>query len=103
LRVIDHEPHHWFLLQAAHGLLLDIACSHSAFGYSFLMQLNEDEVRAYERDGHRYLSELSGAVQFSAPGVRDSSSPYKDRNIHLEHADTVTEAVLAWRKARPTG
>lgn len=103
MKVIDHEPHHWFLLQTAQGLLLDIACSHSAFGYSFLMQLNEDELRAHEHGGHRYLSELAESVQFSAPGVRNSSSPYKDRNIHRQHADAVTEAVVAWHNAGAVG
>jgi hypothetical protein len=99
LIVLDHEPQFWFLLRTTSGLLLDVACSHSAFGYSFLMQLNEDEVRGYEAGGHRYLNDLARAVNFSAPGVKGSSSSYKDRNIHRLHADAVTEAVLTWRRS----
>lgn len=101
MRVLDHEPHFWFLLRGDDGLLLDVNCSHGAFGYSVLLSLNEDETRAYEAGGHGYLSELAGAIQFSAPDVRGSTSAYNGRNIHRLHGDAVTAAVLAWRGASP--
>jgi hypothetical protein len=93
LRVLDHEPQFWFLLQDSGALFLDVACSHGAVGYGFLMELNEEEVREYKADGHPYLCRLAEAINYSAPGVRGNSSPYKERNILRSHADAVSAAV----------
>ncbi|MGE8685689.1 MAG: hypothetical protein ACN6PJ_01050 [Achromobacter sp.] len=101
--VIDHEPQFWFLLQIADGLLLDVNCSHDAVGYRFMIQLNDDELRAYRAGGRGYLCDLAETIDFSAPGVKGSSSPYKDRNVDRLHSDAVMEAIQAWRSSCAAG
>jgi hypothetical protein len=95
VKVIDHEPQLWFLLQDADKLLFDVGCEHGAVGYSVLIELTPTEAHSYENEGHDYLMGLSEAIQNSAPGVRGSLSPYKDRNIQSVRGQEVLAAVLA--------
>ncbi|HGM5489669.1 TPA: hypothetical protein ACKP1B_001267 [Serratia fonticola] len=99
MKVIDHEPQMWFLLQDDDGLLLDVNCSHSAFGYSVLIELEEDETRNFQNEGHVYLNQLAGEINFSAPGVRGSSSPYQARNIRQARGDEVMAVVREWQNS----
>ncbi len=50
-----------------------------------------------------YLCDLAETIDFSAPGVKGSPSPYKDRNLHRLHADAVMEAIHAWRSSCAAG
>lgn len=100
MKVIEHEPQFWFLLQDGAQLLLDVSCEYSFVGYSFLMVLNEDEVSCYKNEGRGYLSKLAEAINFSCPIARASSSPYKQRNIQSQRGGEVLDAVRGWREAK---
>lgn len=100
MRVIDHEPASWYLLQnGPSSLLLDVNCSHSFVSYSFLVQLDETEAVLYAERGRDYLNELAHAIHYSAPGVAASHSPYKARNVHPEFGTEVMAAIKAHQAA----
>ncbi|MDF1740051.1 MAG: hypothetical protein P1U86_12895 [Verrucomicrobiales bacterium] len=100
IEVVDFESYSWILFKKDDGLLLDVQCSHSAFGYSFLMALNSDESEAYQKRGREYLTELAGAIQYSAPGIRGSRSPYTSRDVTSELGEAISKAFLEWKAAR---
>lgn len=95
--VLDHEPQWWFLLQDGERLLFDVNCSHSAASYSWLMALNQEEVARFRAKGRAFLSELAEEIQWTAPGIRCSTSVFLGRNISQTHGKSVTEAVQEWR------
>jgi hypothetical protein len=95
--VLDHEPQWWFLLQDGDRLLFDVNCSHSAVSYSWLMELNPGEVEKFRASGRAFLGELAEAIQWSAPGVRGSTSQFLGRNISQACGKAVTGAVEEWR------
>ena len=98
VEVIDQEPRSWFLLQESDSLFLDVNCSLSAFGYSWLIRLNSDERAEYRARGHVYLDELAESVHFSAPAAADTTSPYKHRDCTREYGARVLAAVKASRE-----
>jgi hypothetical protein len=97
MRVIDHEPQWWFLLEKDGSLFLDANCNHSFVGYDFLVELNEEELRAYELEGRVFISRLATEIQDSAPIVKGSTSRFKARDLSRTHSDQVTKAVANWR------
>lgn len=99
MHVIDHEPSGWFLVLDEHRLLLDVNVSHSFISYNFLMELNHQESAAYASDGHEFISELAKAIQYSAPGMRGSNSPYSHRNIAGETQTKVNDVTIGLLKA----
>ena len=103
MRVVDHSPQWWFLLQDGEQLYLDVNCSHSFIGYSFLLPLDEEETRAFRREGRASLDRLAEAVNEGAPVLRDSRSPYKSRDLSRTHGHLVTDAVREWRARSGTG
>lgn len=97
MTVQDFEEASWFLLAADNGLFIDVNCSHGAFGYSVLIELNESEREQYNLFGHSYLDELAEFIRFSAPGIRGSDSPYKDRNASPQIFEAASSAIKSWR------
>ena len=97
MRVLDHEPHAWFLLEDDSVFYLDAHCSHSAVDFSVLVALNATERAAYEACGNGYLDRLAHDIHYSAPGVRGSRSLYQARNLTLLPA---TRAVGTMRRSR---
>ena len=97
MKVVDHEPHFWFLLEEAGALFLDVNCSHSFLGYSFLIQLNTNESAKYREQGHDFINKTAQAIQYTAPIFQASQSPYKGRDLSQSHRDRVMAAVAAWR------
>ena len=100
MRVLDHEPHAWFLLEDNGAFYLDAHCSHSAVDFSVLIALNATEQAAYEAGGHCYLDRLAHDIHYSAPGVRGSRSPYQARNLAIGPGDQsrrANAAIKAWR------
>lgn len=49
MKVLDHEPYQWFLLEESGRLFLDANCNHSFIGYDFLILLNPEEIQAYQQ------------------------------------------------------
>lgn len=97
MRVVDHEPQWWFLLEEEGSLFLDANCNHSAVGYDFLVELNAEEHRAYEHAGREFISRLATEIQDTAPIVKGSTSRFKGRDLSRTYSDKVTKAVAEWR------
>lgn len=100
MKVIDHEPTSWFLLQDGDQLYFDVHCSHSFVGYSVLVALDEDETSTLHQRGRRYLDQLAEDINFSAPVAGGDRSPYKARDLSRTHGQRVTEAVMSWQSGR---
>ena len=100
MQVIDDEPSGWLLVRDGSRLLLDVNCSHGAVSYDFLMALDEHEAAAYAAGGHDFISVLAGKGQNSAPGVRGSTSPYRERHLPSDIRAKVNDATIGWLTAR---
>jgi hypothetical protein len=101
MKVIDHEPYRWFLLEESGNLLLDANCGHSFIGYDFLIQLTPEEMHEYRQRERNYLNWLSEDIQNSAPILKVSTSIYKGRDLSPLHRKRVSEAIKVWRLAVP--
>jgi len=99
MRVIDHEPRWWFLLEMHGDLFLNANCEQSCFSFDFMIQLDEEETAAYRREGRDYLSRLAGEIQDSAPVARNTRSRFKGRDVSGACAGQVAGAVSRWRAA----
>jgi hypothetical protein len=58
--VVDHQPHAWFLLQDAQGLVLE---SYSSF--SVVLRLNDEESELVAAQGRRAIVDLARSIQLS--------------------------------------
>ena len=101
MEVVDHEPGLWFLLREGRALFLDANCNHSFIGYTFLIELAPNEVRAYRERGRDYLTRLAEGIHDSAPILVASDSPYKGRDLSRPLGARVSAAIGAWRAGRP--
>ena len=97
MRVIDHEPQWWFLLEESGALFLDANCNHGFVGYDFLLRLNSEERKEYVREGRTFISRLATEIQDSAPILAISTSRFKGRDLSKAYADKVTTAIASWR------
>ena len=100
MQVLDHQPNTWFLLEAGEALLFDAACNHSAFGYSWLIELNAEERQAYASGGRGFLDWLAQDIHNGVPILEVSRSPYKTRDRSRAFGAEVTRTIVAWRAAR---
>ena len=100
MKVIDHQPGSWFLLGAEDRLYLDVNCSHGAFGYSVLIELNAAERDEYHALGRGGLDTLARRISDSAPGARDSGSVYAGRDLSRDCGEEVSRAVAEWKAPR---
>ena len=96
--VVEHAEHEWFLLQDGDRLLLDVACSHGAVGYGWVMALTADETARYRAEGRAAIDRLAIDVQDSAPGVLGSPSPYVGRDLGHVLDGPIALAVSDWRR-----
>lgn len=97
MRVIDHEPQWWFLLEDDGSIFLDANCNHSFVGYSFMIEMNSDELTQYKRLGRNFISTLASEIQDTAPILQISTSRFKGRDVSQTYSDEVTRAVERWR------
>ena len=100
MQVVDHEPYAWFLLHDGNTLLLDVNCSHGAVGYEWTMVLNAEEVAHFHALGRDFIAQLAERVQWTAPGVLGSTSPYLGRKVDVDIREQVNLAVKAWNQNR---
>jgi hypothetical protein len=98
MKVIDHEPQSWFLLEDAGALLLDGNYNHSFLGYDWMIQLNQDELEQYRKRGREFINRLAEDVQNSVPILKVSGSLYKTRRVPSELYDKASEAIEAWKE-----
>lgn len=97
MNVVDHEPQGWFLVQDGQRLLLDVNCSHTVFGYSWLIQLNQHEIEMYSAEGRHYISKLSSQIQASNPIAKGTHSPFKNRRVEKGLEALVDQALVRWK------
>ena len=99
MKVLDHEPSSWFLLESDGSLLLDVHVNQGPVSGSLLVALTDGEQDAYEHQGRAALTRLAARVQDSAPLAAGSTSPYRARDLTRALGAEVTAAVVAWRAA----
>ncbi|QHT57246.1 hypothetical protein GXP71_14955 [Cellulomonas sp. H30R-01] len=97
MKVVDHEPSSWFLLESDGSLLLDVHVNQGPVSGSLLVALTDGEQDAYEHQGRTALTRLAARVQDSAPLAAASTSPYRSRDLTRVLGADVTAAVVAWR------
>ena len=100
MKVIDTEQWAWFLFEHESSYYLDVNCNISAFGYTYMIQLNEYERKMYEVDGRTYLNKLAHEIHYSAPIGENSKSIYKGRDVGSEFKNMVSDAVKVWRECK---
>ena len=88
MQIIAHEPLFWFFLQHENHFYLDVNCSNSFVGFDRLIQLTEEETKAYLEKGNAFLNEFANDVQYYA------QSTYANRHIMGEIGDLVHEAIV---------
>ena len=98
MKVVDSEHHCWFLFEHHGELLLDVNCELNAFGYSFMIKLNEAERMSYEFGGHDYLSKLAREIGDSVPITANTTSIYKGRRVPDQISKLATDAAKVWRE-----
>ncbi len=103
MRVIDSENWAWFLFEHEGKLFLDANCNMSAFGYTYMIQLNDTEQRRYQSGGREYLHKLAQDIHNSMPIAKGTSSIYKGRDVSNQLSDLATEAVNIWRRKKNEG
>lgn len=92
----------WLLLRRESRLFVDVLCSHSVFSYSFLMQLDDDELAAYRAEGRAFIDRLADEIHDSAPGMKDTTSRFAPRDLTRSSlAKEVDEAAIRYRKRHP--
>ncbi|MBV9868877.1 MAG: hypothetical protein JO316_26320 [Abitibacteriaceae bacterium] len=62
MRVIDHEPGAWFLLQDDNDYFLDVNCDRAMVSFSVTIKLNEAERQLYASEGRAYIVALADEV-----------------------------------------
>ncbi|MBN2143839.1 MAG: hypothetical protein JW774_04360 [Candidatus Aureabacteria bacterium] len=98
MEVIDYEDYCWYLLKHDGKLFLDGNYNHSAFGYDFMIQLNETEEQVFKEKGRDYIHGLYHEIQYSAPILKDSKSEFKNRKVPKEFAVLAGKACEVWNK-----
>ena len=98
MRIVDYEPHLWFLAEEDGSLFLDANCNHSFVGYSFMIQLSLNEMAEYKRKGRDYLNWLAQNIQDSAPILAASNSIYKGRDVSAIYSKKLHLALKCFYK-----
>lgn len=97
MKVMDSEDRAWFLLEHEGHLYLNANCNMNAFGYSYMIQLNDQELQNYKSGGREYLNHLAHDIHYSVPIAKDTSSIYKGREVSKPLSGLATEAIKSWR------
>ena len=98
MKVVDHEPQSWFLLEDAGALFLDGNYNHSFMGYDWMIRLHRDEVDQYRKRGREFISWLAEDVQNSVPILEASTSSYKTRRVPDELYNKASAAIAEWKQ-----
>jgi len=98
MKVLDHEPQCWFLLEEAGALFLDGNYSHSALTYDWMIQLSPAEMEQYRQHGREFIRRLVEDIQNSAPLVA-GASVYKTRRVSPDVYDRASAVIQRWRES----
>ena len=98
MTVVDHEPHDWFLLQAADQLYLDVNCRSVRASFSMLIALTAEEAEAVTKVHSDRCEYLHGQIQTLAEQVQAGGLvEYASRNCSTEWGEDVIDAIARWR------
>jgi len=97
MEVLDAKDYSWILLQKGESLYLDANCNHSAFGYTFMIELSAKEREQYAARGREYLDWLAHDIHYTAPIFKESRSIYRGRDVSEKYRDEMMAAVKKWR------
>ncbi len=100
MKVINHEPHFWYLLEDQEKLFIDVNCNHSFFDYTFTIQLNEKEIKDYKEIGVQFLNKLAEDIHSSAPALSASDSIYKERKVSDQLTESIDQTIENWIKQK---
>lgn len=90
MKVIEHQPAHWFFLKSDDGYYLYVNCSRSFVGFSVAILLAEEEVKHYNRDGKQYIQDLANQVS-------NKSDPNHPRNIRDDSIlKNIRDSIKEW-------
>ena len=103
MKVIDNEKGAWYLFQDGDHFYLDGNYSHRAIEYDNMIELSQEEKFSFRSNGRGYINQLYQEIQESAPILKISDSPYKERRIVGEVRERTTKAVKEWNDAKPKG
>ncbi len=100
MKVVDHEPQSWFLLEDSGSLFLDGNYSHSFIGYDWMIQLSDQEMKQFRQRGREFVDWLTRDIQNSVPILEVSKSSYKARRVpHVLH-ERASAAIKEWQEQR---
>lgn len=98
MKVIDSEKQAWFLLEHEGNLYFDANCSMGAFGYTYMIRLNDQEQIRYQMAGREYLHKLADDIHSSVPVAENTSSIYQGRNASKPLSQMATSAIKTWHE-----
>lgn len=98
MNVIDSEKQAWFLLEHEGNLYFDVNCSMGAFGYSYMIRLNDQEQIRYQMAGREYLHKLADDIHGSVPLAENASSMYQGRHVSKNFSQMATSAIKTWHE-----
>lgn len=98
MKVIDSEKQAWFLLEHEGSLYFDVNCSMGAFGYSYMIRLNDQEQIRYQMAGREYLHKLADDIHGSVPLADNTSSMYQGRHVSNNFSQMATSAIKTWHE-----
>lgn len=94
MKVADHEPKTWFLMEESGCYYLLARVARSAAEWSVLIQLTPQEYREYHAIGRLYLNYL-------AARIHNFVEEYSSRDLSRELDEKMTRAIADWRAANP--
>jgi hypothetical protein len=90
VKVADHEPQTWFLLEESGEYYFDARVTRSAAEWNVLIKLAPQESREYRAIGRTYLHDL-------AARIHNVAEEYSARDLNRELGEKVTRAIQEWR------
>ncbi|BFM48516.1 hypothetical protein THO17_06790 [Marinomonas sp. THO17] len=94
MKVVDHSPAAWFLLEHDDEYYIDVNCNSSFMGFSVLVQLNGSEKMHYNNQGVKYIKDL-------AEVIAEKSDLNHLRNItNKELLNAAHDSIMSWKQAQ---
>jgi hypothetical protein len=100
MKVVDHEPQRWFLLEDGGAHFRDGNYNHSFLGYAWMIQLSDQEMQQYRQRGREFITWLTEDIQNSVPILQISGSCYKTRRVPDDVYERASSAIEQWKEQR---
>lgn len=90
MKVIDSEPHSWFLLKEGDRYYMDARVTRSAVDWSVLVELSPQEYREYHAMGKVFL-------EYLAARIHNFTEEYQGRDLSKTVGERVHQTIVEWR------